>query len=1176
MIPSVEELEKLKVVELRARLSKFGISTSGRKAELIEKLRSYYEEDEDAASQDPSMAPSGIPPTPAQMLQAEQGRQGVPPGHMSDMPPVPPPPPLPPQQFLAQEEMIEREKQRIFQQQQQLIQKRQEEQQRLEAEKMQKALQQQQMLAAEKMMEQGMGGPPPPPPGAPPGPPPPKLDEMMQEKVMQQQHMIEQQQTEQHIAESSNIPDSDARDDEELLRHQQLAIQEITKQSLPPNVPLPPPPPVPFPAQAPGVPPLSAPVPPPPPLLPPAPQPSNLPQASQSASMPPPLLQPVTSQAPPPSSIPQGMSLPVPPPPPPPGLLLASQPPTSEPPPPAPPVDRTPGGPPPVGPPPPGPLPVSMPQDDQRERPPLMNRGPPPLPFEGPRSRMQPPFDTRGPPRPFFGGNFRGGPPLPPFSGPPGPPPVSQPSFNSRPNFNMPPPGQQPFRERGPPPLMGNRGPPPPGSFDMRDRPPPRQPVEGRSGRRDGPAGGTSGPGPESQRRTPVSQSNESETKEPAPLEIKLPMALEKVLAYKEERAQEVGVTEEEAVGLPATTEEDSAPTEMESIVPEADEDEGYDEEEEEEEPESNKSKKERIERKQKLTKNQRRKLKKKRRKEAKRKDQEQKQNSEEAGQESTESIEEETAYPPGVEIEYVAEKLEITDPSMRQFAKIFEAFRLSEELKPLEKTEPKVEERAEKKREEKKDSGVDAEDSDEEDQQPESDVPKLSKKKLRKMNRLSVAELKQLVNRPDVVEMHDVTARDPKLLVYLKAYRNTVPVPRHWCFKRKYLQGKRGIVKPPFELPDFIKKTGIMEMRQALQEKEEQQTMKTKMRQRVRPKMGKIDIDYQKLHDAFFRWQTKPKLTMHGELYYEGKEFETKLKEKKPGELSDELRTALGMPTGENADKYPPPWLIAMQRYGPPPSYPHLKIPGLNSPIPEGCTFGYHAGGWGKPPVDELGKPLYGDVFGTNADDFQKEQEEEEIDRTTWGELESESEEESDEEESEEEEDEDGKEIDETGLITPAEGGLITPSGLSSIATGMETPEMIELRKQNIEDAMEQGGDTPALYTVLPEKKTAVGGAMMGSAHVYDIGAATAGKKTGGSGITEGVAVALDPSELDLDTAAMAAKYEEQVREQQSQLEKEDFSDMVAEHAAKQKNKRKKQSQDSGRQAKKYKEFKF
>ena len=31
-----------------------------------------------------------------------------------------------------------------------------------------------------------------------------------------------------------------------------------------------------------------------------------------------------------------------------------------------------------------------------------------------------------------------------------------------------------------------------------------------------------------------------------------------------------------------------------------------------------------------------------------------------------------------------------------------------------------------------------------------------------------------------------------------------------------------------------------------------------------------------------------------------------------------------------------PPPWLIAMQRYGPPPSYPNLKIPGLNAGIPE------------------------------------------------------------------------------------------------------------------------------------------------------------------------------------------------------------------------------------------------
>lgn len=37
-------------------------------------------------------------------------------------------------------------------------------------------------------------------------------------------------------------------------------------------------------------------------------------------------------------------------------------------------------------------------------------------------------------------------------------------------------------------------------------------------------------------------------------------------------------------------------------------------------------------------------------------------------------------------------------------------------------------------------------------------------------MGRMSVAELKTLVKRPDVVEVWDTTASDPRLLVYLKA----------------------------------------------------------------------------------------------------------------------------------------------------------------------------------------------------------------------------------------------------------------------------------------------------------------------------------------------------------------------------------------------------------------------
>lgn len=79
---------------------------------------------------------------------------------------------------------------------------------------------------------------------------------------------------------------------------------------------------------------------------------------------------------------------------------------------------------------------------------------------------------------------------------------------------------------------------------------------------------------------------------------------------------------------------------------------------------------------------------------------------------------------------------------------------------------------------------------------------------------------------------------------------------------------------------------------------------------------------------------------------------------------------------------------------------------------------------------------------------------EEGDIDRNMWGELESES------EESSEEEEDDGEDlgapIDESGLVTPAEG-MVTPSGLTSIPAGMETPDTIELRKKKIESEMEE-----------------------------------------------------------------------------------------------------------------------
>ena len=226
----------------------------------------------------------------------------------------------------------------------------------------------------------------------------------------------------------------------------------------------------------------------------------------------------------------------------------------------------------------------------------------------------------------------------------------------------------------------------------------------------------------------------------------------------------------------------------------------------------------------------------------------------------------------------------------------------------------------------------------------------KISRRKLKKMLQMSLSTLKEYAKRPELVEWEDVTARDPKFLINLKCTRNSVPVPKHWNRKRKYLAGKRGFVKAPFDLPAFIKATGIGELRDAMKEQDSTKTTKVRAREKMHPKMGRMSIDYERLHDAFFLHQTKPSLTKHGEIYYEGKECEGRLKDKRPGFLSEELRTALGMTSLSS----PPPWIVAMQKHGPPPSYPHLRIPGLNAPIPEGAQWGFHPGGWGKPPVND------------------------------------------------------------------------------------------------------------------------------------------------------------------------------------------------------------------------------
>ncbi|KAG5561591.1 hypothetical protein RHGRI_004591 [Rhododendron griersonianum] len=511
------------------------------------------------------------------------------------------------------------------------------------------------------------------------------------------------------------------------------------------------------------------------------------------------------------------------------------------------------------------------------------------------------------------------------------------------------------------------------------------------------------------------------------------------------------------------------------------------------------------------------------------------------------------------VEVEYVPEKAELYGDFDEEFRQVFEKFSFKG---PVESEENEKKDETAAIAASKKKADSDSEEEEQDAQQKDKGVSNKKKKAkviapclFQLQRRMKIAELKQISTRPDVVEVWDATASDPKLLVFLKSYRNTVPVPRHWCQKRKFLQGKRGIEKQPFQLPDFIAATGIEKIRQAYIEKEDSKKLKQKQRERMQPRMGKMDIDYQVLHDAFFKYQTKPKLTAHGDLYHEGKEFEVKLREMKPGMLSQELKEALGMPEGA-----PPPWLINMQRYGPPPSYPHLKIPGLNAPIPPGASFGYHPGGWGKPPVDEFGRPLYGDVFGVQQQD-QPNYEEEPVDKTKhWGDL-------------EEEEEEEEEEVEEPLEEEELEDGIQSVDSLSSTPTGVETPDVIDLRKQQRKEP-----EKP-LYQVLEEKEEKIAaGTLLGTTHTYVIGTGAQDKAAAKrvdllkGQKSDRVDVTLQPEELELMDNVLPAKYEEAREEEKLRSQREDFSDMVAENEKK----RKRKMQEKEGKSSKKRDFKF
>lgn len=112
-----------------------------------------------------------------------------------------------------------------------------------------------------------------------------------------------------------------------------------------------------------------------------------------------------------------------------------------------------------------------------------------------------------------------------------------------------------------------------------------------------------------------------------------------------------------------------------------------------------------------------------------------------------------------------------------------------------------------------------------------------------------------------------------------------------------------------------------------------------------------------------------------HGEVYHEGKEYEINTRVYKPGMISPALQVALGI-----QESCPPPWLYNMQRYGPPPSYPNLKIPGVNMIYPTEIT----TGSVGRIFTNDKGYTIYADCHGLNKAVYQRRQ----TKKPLWGTL--------------------------------------------------------------------------------------------------------------------------------------------------------------------------------------------
>ena len=226
-----------------------------------------------------------------------------------------------------------------------------------------------------------------------------------------------------------------------------------------------------------------------------------------------------------------------------------------------------------------------------------------------------------------------------------------------------------------------------------------------------------------------------------------------------------------------------------------------------------------------------------------------------------------------------------------------------------------------------------------------DADFQTLSKRQQRKVQGWTLGKLKLAVNRPELVETHDVNAQFPLALIDIRSARNIAKVPPNWAIRRKYLSRKRQLnLLTNYELPPQVAATRVATIRKYYVDR-----ARAQLHGKPSPHEEPPRPDFDAMRDCFYHY-TFVNLYRYGDLYYEGREAELDSVDARPGVYSNRLRTALGMPLNVVA---PPPWLTHMQVHGPPPGYPLKRFPGVNAPLPKGERWGHEVGQWGRPPTD-------------------------------------------------------------------------------------------------------------------------------------------------------------------------------------------------------------------------------